>query len=161
MVNSMCFSNSFHNINKIPSILSIHTKKKYKLFVKVQVGIHWLVCGALVAGLIWFTFEMQQVKHEASSIESGLYTGFSRLIWSIIILMVIYACITGHGGPVNSFLSLPLWRPLARLTYAIYLVHMPVMMLNTASTRRPVFFSFRNIVRIYTLSIYIHPQFSK
>lgn len=111
-------------------------------------GIHWLVSGILVAGLIWFSYNMQQKDHEASSMESGLYTGFSRLIWSILIWMVIYACITGHGGPVNAFLSLSMWRPLARLTYAIYIIHMPVMMLVTASARRPIYFSFRNMVRL-------------
>lgn len=104
--------------------------------------------GILTAGLVWYSYNMQQESHEGSSIESGLYTGFSRLIWSIIIVLVIYACITGHGGPVNSFLSLPMWRPLGRLTYAIYLVHMPVIMLSTGSLKRPIYFSFRAMVRL-------------
>lgn len=121
---------------------------KCSLHPQVRTGIHWLVSGILIAGLIWFSFNMQQKDHEASSIESGLYTGFSRLLWSILIWMVIYACITGHGGPVNSFLSLPMWRPLGRLTYAIYIIHLPVMMLNTASSKRPIYFSFRNMVRL-------------
>lgn len=112
-------------------------------------GIHWLVSGVLVAGLTWFTYNMQQKDHEASSMESGLYTGFSRLLWSILIWMVTYACITGHGGPVNEFLSLPFWQPLARLTYAIYIIHMPIMMLSTGSSKRPIYFSFRNMVCVY------------
>lgn len=64
---------------------------------KVRIGIHWLVSGLIVVGLVWYTFNMQQPEHVASAMESGLYTGFSRLLWSILIMMVIHACITGHG----------------------------------------------------------------
>lgn len=67
-------------------------------------------------------------------------------------MMIIHACITGHGGPVNSFLSLPMWRPLSRLTYAIYLIHMPIMMLTTGSLKRPIYFSFRANVRLQCVS---------
>merc|ERR1711918_117765 len=31
------------------------------------------------------------------------------------------------GGPVNTILSWPAWVPLARMSFAIYLVHMTVM----------------------------------
>lgn len=66
-------------------------------------GIHWLVSGILTAGLVWYSYNMQQPEHEASSMEGGLYTGFSRLIWSVIVLMVIHACITGHGSAIERF----------------------------------------------------------
>ena len=33
----------------------------------------------------------------------------------------------GAGGPVNTILSWPAWVPLARMSFAIYLVHMTVM----------------------------------
>lgn len=96
---------------------------------------------------------MQQKEHTASSMESGLYTGFSRFIWSIIVCLVIHACISGYGGPVNSFLSLPMWRPLGRLTYAIYIVHMPIMIISSASAKRPIYFSFRVMVCTNTRAI--------
>lgn len=115
----------------------------YQFLCQVRLGFHWLVCGLIVVGLVWYTYEMQQTDHKASAVESGLYTGFSRLLWSILIMMIIHACITGHGGPVNGFLSLAMWRPLSRLTYAIYLIHMPAMMLTTGSLKRPIYFSFR------------------
>lgn len=86
------------------------------------------------------------MRHEATPIESGIFTSLSRAAWSIFLCMVIYACVKGYGGPVNWFLSLPLWQPFARLTYAIYLVHMPIMVILSASVRRPLYFSGRNIV---------------
>lgn len=86
------------------------------------------------------------MKHEATPIESGIYTSLSRAAWSIFLCMVIYACVKGYGGPVNWFLSLAFWQPFARLTYAIYLVHMPIMVILSASVRRPLYFSGKNIV---------------
>ena len=38
----------------------------------------------------------------------------------------------GAGGPVNTILSWPAWVPLARMSFAIYLVHMSVM--NTVNS---------------------------
>lgn len=97
-----------------------------------------------------YTFDLQQFDHKGDPVESGIYTPFSRLGWSVFLCLLIYACVKGYGGPVNWFLSLPQWQPLARLTYAIYLVHMPVMLLTVASTRRPAIFSGRLIVSSMT-----------
>ena len=44
---------------------------------------------------------------------------FSGLAWSIGIAIIIYICNTGYGGLVNSFLSLPGWEPLVKLTYGV------------------------------------------
>lgn len=86
------------------------------------------------------------MSHEATPIESGIYTSISRVAWSMFLCLVIYACVKGYGGPVNWFLSLSVWQPFARLTYAIYLVHMPIMVILSASVRRPLYFSGRNVV---------------
>ena len=56
-----------------------------------------------------------------------LYGGFHRLAWALALSWVILACIKGAGGPVNTILSWPAWVPLARMSFAIYLVHMTVM----------------------------------
>lgn len=86
------------------------------------------------------------MTHTGDSFESGVYTPISRLTWSLILCLVIYACVKGYGGPINWFLSWPQWQPLARLSYGIYLIHMPLMILNVASLRRPEYFSSRTIV---------------
>jgi len=63
----------------------------------------------------------------ASLAERTLYGGFHRLAWALALSWVILACIKGAGGPVNTILSWPAWVPLARMSFAIYLVHMTVM----------------------------------
>ena len=64
---------------------------------------------------------------DASLAERAIYVGFHRLAWALALSWVILACIKGAGGPVNSILSWPAWAPLARMSFAIYLVHMTVM----------------------------------
>lgn len=105
-----------------------------------------MVAAAIIVTLSYFTYTLQQPEHEATPIESGIFTPLSRVAWSIFLCLVIDACVKGYGGPVNWFLSLSIWRPLARLTYAMYLVHMPIMLATVASSHRPIYFTERNVV---------------
>ncbi|XP_037083865.1 nose resistant to fluoxetine protein 6-like [Pollicipes pollicipes] len=51
------------------------------------------------------------------------YGGLHRLAWGLAVSWVIFACVTGYGGVINTFLSHPGFVPLSRLTYAGYLIH--------------------------------------
>lgn len=73
--------------------------------------------------------------------EYGLYDALSRVAWSMGLCYIIFACAHGYGGPVNWFLSLPLWQPLSRLSYAIYLLHFIVIMVQVASIKQVQYFS--------------------
>ncbi|KAI8045768.1 hypothetical protein M5D96_001956, partial [Drosophila gunungcola] len=68
--------------------------------------------------------------------ESSYYT-LTTVGWSMALCWVIFACMHGYGGLANSFLSSPLWQPLSRLSYSVYIWHMffqEVNMLNFWST---------------------------
>lgn len=128
-----------------------HSKlqNRFKSFsIQFHVILCWTVAAAIGVTLTYFAYTLQQIDHEATPLESGIYTPVSRVAWSIFLCLVIYACTNGYGGPVNWFLSLSIWQPFARLTYAIYLVHMPIMLMTVSMTHRPLYFSGRNIVSI-------------
>lgn len=76
-----------------------------------------------------------------SILDEALYNMFSRLLWSLGICYIIFACIHGYGGPINWFLSLEFWLPLSRLSFAMYLVHFEIMLIINGSMREPPFFS--------------------
>lgn len=78
---------------------------------------------------------------KATPIHYGLYDIFSRITWAIALCYVIFACIHGYGGPINWFLGHPLWQPLSRLSYSIYLVHFPIVILTTATLKSSLYFS--------------------
>lgn len=50
-----------------------------------------------------------------------------RIVWSLAICYIVFACVNGHAGLINSFLSLPQWQPFARLSFATFLCHFLVI----------------------------------
>lgn len=69
------------------------------------------------------------------------YESLSRISWAAAVAWLIFACAHGYGGPINWFLSLSGWQPLARLSYAIYIVHLPLQLVLAAQVRVPGYFS--------------------
>ena len=104
-------------------------------------AIAFLVGCLVIYGLVPYQKDLQS---DAPLAERAIYGGFHRLAWALAVSWVILACIKGFyclltywqgtigfikgaGGPVNTILSWPAWVPLARMSFAIYLVHRTVM----------------------------------
>ncbi|KAJ8020291.1 Nose resistant to fluoxetine protein 6 [Holothuria leucospilota] len=68
----------------------------------------------------------------------GIWIGIKRLMFSSGVGWITYACITGNGGFVDTFLSLKIWLPLAKLSYAAYLFH-PIVMEHWIYTSKTEF----------------------
>uniref|UniRef100_A0A182EHJ7 NRF domain-containing protein n=2 Tax=Onchocerca ochengi TaxID=42157 RepID=A0A182EHJ7_ONCOC len=58
----------------------------------------------------------------------AFYSAFSKLAWSLALAYITIACFYNYGGPINDFMSLPIWKPLGRLTYCTYLTHLTVLL---------------------------------
>ncbi|PAV74541.1 hypothetical protein WR25_26816 [Diploscapter pachys] len=58
-----------------------------------------------------------------SEFPRSLYQNLSRIGWAIAVCWVVIANHVGWGGPINDFMSYPLWQPLGRLSYCAYIVH--------------------------------------
>ena len=58
---------------------------------------------------------------------STAYAALFRIGWSVALGWVIFACVHGHGGFINSFLSWGLFTSLSRLTYFTYLIHLDII----------------------------------
>uniref|UniRef100_T1IMT3 Nose resistant-to-fluoxetine protein N-terminal domain-containing protein n=1 Tax=Strigamia maritima TaxID=126957 RepID=T1IMT3_STRMM len=93
--------------NKCPSIVN-------KRFV---------ILGWLIAAGLSFSVLFGLYHAEIPQFMTSLYIALAGSTWSIVLVWMIYACCNGFGGLVNNFLSLPFWKPLARLTYSTYLIH--------------------------------------
>ncbi|EGD82595.1 hypothetical protein PTSG_03249 [Salpingoeca rosetta] len=52
-----------------------------------------------------------------------VYQALCRPAWSVLLCTLIITCASGYGYAVNWLLTLPFWEPLARLTFAAYLIH--------------------------------------
>ncbi|XP_006815119.2 nose resistant to fluoxetine protein 6-like [Saccoglossus kowalevskii] len=70
-----------------------------------------------------------------------LYITIHRLVFSVCVGWVVFACATGNGGPVNTILSWRIWLPLARMNYCAYLVHLVVIFIYTFSMKSLYYYS--------------------
>ncbi|KAL3196264.1 hypothetical protein MRX96_045286 [Rhipicephalus microplus] len=95
-------------------------------------------CGlfCVFVKLPWYLRENPTTK----SIEI-LLAFFDRILWSISLAWIMLVCSTGRGGPVNKFLSWNAFVPLSKLSYGVYLIHLPFFKLMMHSSRERVHFS--------------------
>lgn len=87
-----------------------------------------------------------------NSVSQSQTWGF-RILWSLCLCYVIFACIQGYAGPINTVLSLPQWQPLSRMSFTAILIHSLVIVVNEINRRNGQFFSKLVLVRIVTLII--------
>ncbi|XP_061727410.1 O-acyltransferase like protein-like [Cydia pomonella] len=102
----------------------------YSLYILKNEKLHlpkWSIClwygVALALSLLVMLSEHPGARaffheHQAAlNAKVALY----RACWALALSWLIIACTQGYGGPVNWFLSLGLWRYVARVSYALYL----------------------------------------
>ena len=58
---------------------------------------------------------------------SAIYGGFYKPAWALSVGWVIFACCRGYGGWVNEFLSWSAFKPLSKISFILYLIHLDVI----------------------------------
>lgn len=101
---------------------------------------------ALMVAVVLTNYPLLQFDSQATPVEYGLYDALSRIAWSVAVCYIIFACVRNSGGPINYFLSHPLWQPLSRLSYSIYLIHIFIIWITMATTKTSLYFSEWNAV---------------
>ncbi|EDX08544.1 GD24954 [Drosophila simulans] len=126
--------------------LYLNQGKKFRLnWLAVWSG--WILCLAMIFTSIFAIYPAAKWTTPApSSLEEASYYTFTRLGWSLAICWVIFACMQGYGGLANSFLSSPLWQPLSRLSYSVYIWHVFMQELNARRTRTNAYYSDYNMM---------------
>lgn len=94
----------------------------------------------------------KEAEFSNRALELGIWSSVGRIAWSLSVAYIIIACDSGYGGPINDFLSLPLFQPLARISYSTYLLHIFVLNMTMATTRTPLRYSKANMVRTFSKS---------
>lgn len=94
-----------------------------------------------MGAVIFANYPLVQLDSRNTPFQYGLYDGLSRVGWAVALSYIIFACIHGSGGPVNWFLAHPLWQPLANVSYSIYLLHIPIVLITMASVKTSIYFT--------------------
>lgn len=103
--------------------------------------IGWLVTGGLMLYSIFGGYSIYQLDYEYDKIYSAFFIGFQRFFWSLGLIWIIFTCILGYGGPINTILSWKAFIPLGRLTYCVYLTHIAVILTGIGGAKESFYFS--------------------
>lgn len=113
----------------------------------------WLVLPPLSFTTLMLTYLWNGAYEELSLINpsplvSALYVAIHRTIWTSLVAWIVFACSTGRAKLLASFLSHSIFVPLSRLSFSIYLVHLPVIMFRAFNMRHTRDWTDSNIVSI-------------
>ncbi|CAB3222558.1 unnamed protein product [Arctia plantaginis] len=106
----------------------------------VTAGLLWLFSAFIILGVIFITNPLMQVDWDNQLVDN-LVNSFKRPIWAVGVGCLIFVCEHGYGGIVNWILSLRMFKILGRLSYAMYIVHYPLIFLVNAMPVSLIHFS--------------------
>lgn len=87
----------------------------------------WAIAAALALAVLYGLYPYRVGQEPAVTISlslSAFYNAVARTVWGAAVAWVIFACVTGNGGFINTILSWKAIVPLSRLTYVVYLLHL-------------------------------------
>lgn len=111
----------------------------YSMHSKVRISSKLLLVGYILCMAVFVAIAVNlNIKSRTTGtalIPIAIFDSFSRLLWSVAIAFIIYICITNNGGSVNKFLSSPIWKPLSKLSFCIYVLHYVIQLLKMGQNR--------------------------
>ncbi|XP_070072688.1 nose resistant to fluoxetine protein 6 [Drosophila takahashii] len=102
----------------------------------------WIISLAFLFTVIFAMYPFGVGKSKPlSSVAEAFYISLSRIAWPLALSWVVFACTQGYGGLANSILASPLWQPLSKLSFSVYIWHLFIQNLNAGRTRVSTYFS--------------------
>ncbi|XP_034664724.1 nose resistant to fluoxetine protein 6-like [Drosophila subobscura] len=126
--------------------LHLNRGKKFQLS-RIAVWSGWLLSLAMIFTSIFALYPAAQWNAPPlSTLEESFYYTLTRVAWPLALCWIVFACMQGHGGLANSFLSSPMWQPLSRLSYSVYIWHMFFQVVNYRILRTNTYISDYNVM---------------
>ncbi|KAL1509192.1 hypothetical protein ABEB36_003966 [Hypothenemus hampei] len=117
---------------------------RYMKLNKLIIYVLWIVALTVIPLCIFLGHDTlrSETYHKYAN---AFYNALVRPTWALCIGWVAFACSTGYGGFVNTFLSLPIFQILNKFTYSIYLLHVTMLYMIIYASKTPAYYSFFNI----------------
>ncbi|XP_076807349.1 nose resistant to fluoxetine protein 6-like [Clavelina lepadiformis] len=109
----------------------------------------WLTAAGACCGVIYGLYPTLSTGGALNTDLAAFYNAVSRPVWCVGMAWVTIACVSGYGGPVNTFLSWKGFIPLSRLTYCCYLLHPLVIWWFMATAETHFHFSIHFMIMIF------------
>ncbi|XP_060080527.1 O-acyltransferase like protein-like [Ylistrum balloti] len=123
------------------------TGNKYKISKPLNLLI-WAFVAALACVVLYGTYQ-ESNGHPMSVSIAAMYNALHKSLWGVCVSWVVFACVTGNGGYVNTLLSWSPFVPLGRLTYCAYLVHPIIMAAYYKMLRQGVYATDFSIIYLF------------
>ncbi|XP_063383497.1 uncharacterized protein LOC134669803 [Cydia fagiglandana] len=105
----------------------------------------WLVCFGHTLAIVLLGYCMYHEHPEWSQLAINLNIALVRPAWAVSLCWLIVACVNGYAGPINWFLSINLWKFVARISYAMYIFHLPMQFIMVGANIMPIYFKFETV----------------
>uniref|UniRef100_A0A2A4JY64 Uncharacterized protein n=1 Tax=Heliothis virescens TaxID=7102 RepID=A0A2A4JY64_HELVI len=107
------------------------------------VSLFWSIVGiavSLIAMLCVFSLGWFYLLTEYEPLEAAVVAATNRVVWATAICCIIGVCEYGTVPFVTDLLSLPIFTPLSRLSYGIYMIHPLLIQRRIFAQRGPITF---------------------
>ncbi|KAF7271005.1 hypothetical protein GWI33_016065 [Rhynchophorus ferrugineus] len=121
--------------------------RKY-IFDKITNLILWAISLTLMLGTLLIYQQFSLGSQHSHLIRSLSYT-FTKPVWCIGLSFIIYSCVYGKGGFINSWLSNSCVQILSKLSYCMYLMHAPVIVFWLSTKRTREYFGHYNLFVLF------------
>ncbi|EPB69977.1 hypothetical protein ANCCEY_10922 [Ancylostoma ceylanicum] len=138
------FENDFPPAPILTAKLQMYEIAWYNPFYTVD-GVKWVMlgwCMSTVLGL-YSVFGLYEYARTGDISERwrALYVVAGRNSYALAVGWVAFACATGNGGPVGTFLSWKFFMPLSKITFCAYLLHPIMLQIYNFSRPQPFHFT--------------------
>ncbi|KAG5680166.1 hypothetical protein PVAND_009691 [Polypedilum vanderplanki] len=118
---------------------------------KLTIYAGWILSIGMIFTIIFIQYPLHQLNFKEISIfYDATYDSFKSILWCVSLMWIIIACKLNYGGIIKRFLSLSIWLPISKLSFCIYLIHLPIQVIYLSSIRYPQYFTdFRAIYKFF------------
>lgn len=111
------------------------------------VAFGWTASMTLMAVIILSNRIFLDPHYTYDPLGSAIFISTHRSVWVLSLAWLIWACIHGYGGPINTLLSSHVFSIFGKLTYSAYLIHMQFQFFDNGANKMPNYFSNLSLVR--------------
>ncbi|XP_026314798.1 O-acyltransferase like protein-like [Hyposmocoma kahamanoa] len=130
-------------------------REKNIRLTKIMNSVLWIVNLTVLFLAFYATTPMKNVEYDNQTFDN-LANSFMRPAWALGVGWLVLACAEGYGGPINWFLSLRMWKLPSRLSFAIYLLHVPIQFVIVGAATQQTYFSVLNFIYKFCGSFVIY-----
>ncbi|CTQ86814.1 Nose resistant-to-fluoxetine protein N-terminal domain-containing protein [Caenorhabditis elegans] len=106
-------------------LLATYGSRKIRLNWALAIA-GWITAFVIAGFCLFATYDYDKGAHWSTFTRATFYN-FHRLGWGVFVCWVVGANHMGWGGPIDKFMSHPIWQPFGRLSYCAYIVHWMVL----------------------------------